>query len=325
MIRSICIAVVLLVASLASTASAKTTLKMATLAPERSPWGKVFQLWSKSIAQSTQGQVDVVWLWNGNAGPEVTALGKIKTGQLAGAAVSGTGLGTLHKPIVALQMPGMFGSWSELDRARAKLESEFAQAVEAQGILIGGFSDVGTARIMSNGFAVRGPADLRGKHPGYLRESLIAPKVFGAIGGITPRPGAAGEVLGLLSSGAVDVLISTPLAAEQLQWVSRLSHMNTMPVGFGVGAIVLGKRQVEALTPDEREVVLRSARRAGEALSKRIRKYDDDALARLRRRLQPHDVTAAESAEWKRVFNKACKELEKALPGDAIARIGGCR
>jgi hypothetical protein len=42
-------------------------------------------------------------------------------------------------------------------------------------------------------------------------------------------------------------------------------------------------------------------------------------------RLQVHDPSGAERAEWKGVFTKACKELEKALPGDAIARIGGCR
>jgi TRAP-type C4-dicarboxylate transport system substrate-binding protein len=57
MTRSICIAVVLLVSSFAAEAAAQTTLKMATLAPERSPWDRVFQLWSKSVERSTNGAV----------------------------------------------------------------------------------------------------------------------------------------------------------------------------------------------------------------------------------------------------------------------------
>jgi TRAP-type C4-dicarboxylate transport system substrate-binding protein len=314
----------MLAVTFSANARAATTLKMATLAPERSPWGKVFRAWGRTVSHKTGGSVDVVWLWNGSAGPETTALGKVKTGQLAGAAVSGTALGALHQSILALQIPGMFQSWSELDRVRAGIEIELGRAIEAQGLVIGAWGDVGVGRILSQGFEVRRPADLRGKRPGYLRDTLIAPKLFDAIGGITPRPGSVGEVLGLLTSGSINVLVSTSLAAEQLQWASRLSHMNALPVGYGIGAIVLGDRQIQALSADERETVRSTARLAGDALSKRIRQQDDEAFRRLGRRLSVHEPTAAERAEWKQVFSKACQEIEKALPANAVQRAGGC-
>src|SRR5690349_1353828 len=85
----------------AGVAHAKTTLKMATLAPPRSPWGKVFKTWSKAVDQKTKGEVVVDWLWNGTGGPEDAVVGKIKSGQMAGSAVTSIGLAAIDKRFAA--------------------------------------------------------------------------------------------------------------------------------------------------------------------------------------------------------------------------------
>src|SRR5689334_251258 len=108
-------------ASLTGTAQAKQTIRIATLAPKQSPWGKVFSAWSKAVDEKTKGEVEVQWLWNGTAGPESNTVGKIKSGQITGAAITAVGLSEIYKPIVALQMPGAFKSWAELDAKRDAL------------------------------------------------------------------------------------------------------------------------------------------------------------------------------------------------------------
>src|SRR5262245_56896560 len=107
-----------LVTGAAPAHAAPHTITMGTLAPERSPWGQVFRAWAKAVTKKTGGNVELTWLWNGSAGPEVTAIGKIRSGQLGGAAVTGTGLSTIYKPLTVFQIPGLFSGWSELDRAR---------------------------------------------------------------------------------------------------------------------------------------------------------------------------------------------------------------
>ena len=37
-----------------------------------------------------------------------------------------------------------------------------------------------------------------------------------------------------------------------------------------------------------------------------------------------HNPTDAEKAEWKKVFNEACKRLKSSMPGDVLSRIGAC-
>jgi TRAP-type transport system periplasmic protein len=308
----------------AGVAEAKSTVKLATLAPKRSPWGKVFTAWADAVQKRTNGEVEVVWLWNGVAGPEENVVGKIKSGQITGAAVTAVGLSTIHKPIVALQMPGAFETWAQLDKARDALKAQFDKAMNEQGFYVSGWGDVGVARTMSRGFAVVTPNDVKGKSPANIREDIIGPKVYEVIGGVTAKPGSVTEFLPMLNSGAIDIMTTPSLAAEQLQWSSRLDHINTGVVGFGVGASVLSEKELAKLGPEHRKVMEETGDIATKALTGRIRAADDEAFARLKKKMKVHEQTAAERAEWMSVYKKACQRVKSALPGDVLSKIGFC-
>ncbi len=311
-------------AGLTGTAEAKSSIRFATLAPKQSPWGKVFSAWQKAVEEKTKGEVEVQWLWNGTAGPENNMVGKIKSGQITGAAITAVGLSSIHKPIVALQMPGAFKSWAELDKARDALRPEFDKAMTEAGFYVSGWGDVGIARTMSNGFDVKLPDDLKGKTPGLLAQDVIGPKVFEAIGGITAKPADVVEFLPLLNSGAINVLTAASLAAEQLQWTSRLDHINDGLVGFGVGAMVISEKELSKLPKDQRDLMESTGKAAQLALIKIIRKEDDAAFDRLLKKMTVHHQTDAEKAEWEKIYKKACQRVKTAMPGDVLEKIGYC-
>jgi TRAP-type C4-dicarboxylate transport system substrate-binding protein len=310
--------------AMAATAQAKTTVRIATLAPKHSPWGKVFSAWAKAVDTKTKSAVEIQWLWNGTAGPEANTVGKIKSGQITGAAITAVGLSAIHKPIVALQMPGAFKTWAELDKARDMLRPDFDKAMTEAGFYVGGWGDVGIARSMSSGFEVKLPDDLKGKSPGLISQDIIGPKVYEAIGGITSKPADVMEFLPLLNSHAINFLSVPALAAEQLQWASRLDHINTGVVGFGVGATVLSEKELAKLPPEQRQVLEITGKAASAALTKIIRKEDDQALERLYKKMTVHQQTEAERVEWEKIYKKACQRVKAALPGDVLAKIGYC-
>jgi TRAP-type C4-dicarboxylate transport system substrate-binding protein len=324
MIRKLAAAVIAASFATAGIAQATTTIRVGTQAPKESPWGKLFSTWSKAVDKKTDGQVQITWLWNGTAGPESNMVGKIRSGQITGAAITAVGLSDIYKPIVALQMPGAFKTWAELDRARDALKPEFDKEINAQGFYVGGWGDVGVGHMMSHGFEVRVPEDLRGKTPGYLTADLIAPKLFEVIGGVTPKPADVTEFLPLLSAGSINVLAAPALAAEQLQWTSRLDHMSTGVGGFGVGALVLSDSELNKIPEDQRDVVKRTGTAMNEMLTKVIRKDDAEAFERLKKKMTTHEETDAERDAWEKVFKKACVRVKSALPGDVLAKIGYC-
>ena len=305
-------------------AQAKSVIRIGTLAPKHSPWGKVFSAWAKAADDKTKGEIEVQWLWNGTAGPETSMVGKIRSGQLTGATITAVGLSAIHKPIVTLQMPGAFKSWAELDRAREALRPEFDKAITEAGFYVSGWGDVGTGHMMSHGFELKLPEDLRGKTPGITAQDVIGPKVFEAIGGVTPKPADVTEFLPLLNSGAINVLMVAPLAAEQLQWASRLDNINTGIAGFGVGAGVFSEKELAKLPKEQRDIFEQLGKNASVALAKMIRGEDDAAYDRLKKKMTVHQQTEAERAEWDKIFKKACQRVKTAMPGDVLAKIGYC-
>src|SRR5215471_7944825 len=303
-------------AGLTGTAHAKSSVRFATLAPKQSPWGKVFSAWQKAVEDKSKGEVEVQWLWNGTASTENNMVGKIKSGQITGAAITAVGLSAIHKPIVTLQMPGAFKTWEQLDKARDSLRPEFDKAMTEAGFYVSGWGDVGIARTMSHGFEIKLPEDMKGKTPGLIAQDVISPKVYEAIGGVTPKPADVVEFLPLLNSGSINVLTTPALAAEQLQWASRLDHVNDGVVAFGVGAMVISEKELQKLPKDQRDIMETTGKAAQLALIKMIRKEDDFALERIYKKMTTHHETDAERAEWEKIYKKACQRVKTAMPGD---------
>lgn len=319
----------------AASAQAKTeTIKIGSLAPGESPWGQVFKVWQKAVREKTKlpdGQktadgkpyaLDITFFWNGQQGDESAMVGKMKSGQLDGAAITAVGLAQIHRPILVLQMPGLFRSWASLDRARDALKSEFEKAVGEAGFALVGWGDVGLAHTMSKGFPIYSPADMKGKKPYVWRDDPITPTVFQVIGGVTPVPLGVPEVLPQLNSGTVNVVTAPALAAEQLQWASRLDHINTQTVGVGIGALVLTSKKLDSLPGDQKAILLETGAVAGKALTARIRNEDAQAMNRLKAKMTAYESTEAQRDEWAKIFKEVRSRLARGtFPADLVKRV----
>jgi len=304
--------------------AAEHTIKLGTLAPKSSPWGKVFSTWEKAVSEKSGGRLEVQFFYNGQQGDEASMVGKIKAGQLGGAAITGVGLGKIYKPILALQMPGLFSSWAKLDGARDALRGEFEKGATDAGFTILGSGDVGQAHAMTKGFALRTPADLKGKKPYSWRDDGIMPVFFQTIGGATPVPLSIPEVLPSLNTGAIDMLIAPALAAEQLQWSAKLDHINTDSSGFAIGALVMSSKVLDALPADLKAILADTGKVAASALTKRIRSEDDAAFGRLKGKMTVVELTGDEKDKWKAIFTQVRSRLAQGtFSPDLVKKLEG--
>src|SRR5262245_10142851 len=86
------IAAASLVVVTASPARAATTLRVGSLAPKVSSWGKILRTWEKAVTDKTAGQIQLDVYYNGVHGMEDAMVAKMRTGQLDGAVLSSVGL-----------------------------------------------------------------------------------------------------------------------------------------------------------------------------------------------------------------------------------------
>jgi TRAP-type C4-dicarboxylate transport system substrate-binding protein len=229
-----------------------TTLKVGTLAPGDSPWGQVFKVWKKAVEERSGNNLQLQFFWNGTQGDESAMVGKMRTGQLDGAALTAIGLGQIYKQVLVLQLPGLYTDWGKLDNARNQMKGKFDQEFDAQGFKVLGWGDVGKGHVMTK--------------------------------------------------GSINVVIAPALAAEQLQWASRLDNINTAVAGVGIGALVFSSNKIKSLPADAQNILIQTGGIAGQALTTRIRNEDDAAFNRLKARMTATTPTAAEEAQWKKLF-----------------------
>ena len=300
-------------------ADATTTLKIGTLAPGDSAWGKEFKKWAKDVANDTGGELVLDFQWNGQAGDEVLMVQKMRSGQLDGAAVTSVGLAqTGVTDVLAFQMPGLFANWGKLDAARNAMKADFDQMFQAKGFTILGWGDVGAAKTMSIGFQIHHPTDLQGKGNYFLAGDPIGPKVFSTIGGITAKEVTVPEILPGLTNGSIQVLTVPPLAAEQLQWASRVTDINTMTSAFVIGAIIVSTPKLQGLPDNLKNALNTRGAETADRLTRSIRNLDAQAFARLKASKNAYEPNDAEKGEWKDVFAKVRASLRGAVFSPAV-------
>ena len=287
------------------------TLKFGTLAPGDSTWGHVFKIWQKGINERTNGAVTIQWFWNGQQGDETAMVGKIRTGQLDGAAITATGLGQIYKQSAIFQIPGMFASWAKLDQARDKMRPQFDAEYEKAGFKNLGSGDVGAVHLMTKGFEVHRPADLKHRGTFYIKGDPISPIFYTLVGDNTPKELTVPEITPALTSNSVNVVNAPCLAAEQLQWAPQLDHINRNVAGYAIGSLVISSAKLKSLPADAQTAITETGAIAAKALTTSIRAADNAAFLRLagdgngnKGRMADYQPNAAELAEWNALFTQ---------------------
>jgi len=288
-------------------------IKFATVAPKESAWGKVFGAWAKAVEEESGGNLKLTWFYNGSKGDEIAMVGKMNSKELDGAAITGSGLAKIWPHANALQLPGLFPNWAKLDQVRDKVSPKWDKEFAQQGYIVLGKGDVGIARIMSRGVAVRVPDDLKKGHPFFITGDTIGQKSLELAGVPSPPSLTINAILAAISSrapGAIDIIDAPPIACEQLGWAPQMDTINTMPTGIGIGALVMYKESYDGLPADAKAIRERTGKNTGKLLTDRIRAIDDAAFNRLKSNKTVIEPNEGEKKAWDALFAKVRQAIK---------------
>jgi hypothetical protein len=126
--------------------------------------------------------------------------------------------------------------------------------------------------------------------PAVWRNEPTGPALYSTIGNIVPVPVDAMEMLPALRAGTVNVIAAPALAAEQLQWIPYLDHVNDNVIVCAVGGLIFKAGVLEAL---------------------RIRKLDEEAYGRISQKMTLVKMTQAERDEWEKLLRRVVKQLSR--------------
>ena len=306
----------------ANASAAQHTLKFATLAPPGSTWMNLLEEWGKTVKERSQGRLEFKFYPGGVQGDEPDVLKKMRFGQLHGGAFTGYGIGQMYSPARVLELPFLFDTQEEIDHVRTQFTPEFEQGFREGGYRLLGWMEVGFVYFFSQ-HPIQTLDDLKKRRIWLWQGDALGEAMFRA-GNLAPIPLSITDVFTSLSTGLIDTVYCTPLAAIALQWFTKTEYMSSVPMTNGIGGLVVSNKFFDSLPADLQTLLQETGREAGERLIAATRVDNAKSLEVLRQEglkfvMQPEQVDVGELT---RMRDEAAAELTASgyIPKELYAR-----
>jgi TRAP-type C4-dicarboxylate transport system substrate-binding protein len=274
------------------------TLKVASVAPEGTPWGAALNQMAEDWLKISNGEVVLKIFHNGIAGSEADMLRKIKIGQLQGGVFTSFGLNNITPEILTMSAPMLINNNKELDYVLDKNRGVFEQKLKDKGFVVLAWSKAGWVKFFSKK-PVFVPADLRAQKLSTDPSEAALSGAFKSLG-YQLVPVNLGETLVALSSGMVDAIYTSPIAAGGMQFFGVAKNMTNLDIAPFLGAITISNSVWEKIKPELRDKLLASSQAHELALDADVVKLETSAVSTMvKYGLVVNNLTPAQVQAWK--------------------------
>ncbi len=237
-----------------SHAQTSFTLKLATVAPEGTPWAEQVTEYRKKVEAESNGRLRIKPFLGGALGDENQTVSECRRGAIGMWGGTTGSLASSVPEISVLELPFLFRNAEEADHILDKvLAEELRKRLLARGFVVVLWSENGFRSFGTKWAPIKGPADLKG-HKMRSQESLVHLETYRALGAL-PQPIAVTEVLPALQTGVVDGFDNTPLYTFAASWHLAIKHFTLSQHIYQPGLILLSKKEYDKLPPDLQKIL----------------------------------------------------------------------
>jgi TRAP-type C4-dicarboxylate transport system substrate-binding protein len=234
---------------------------------------------------------------------------------LQAASLTVVGLGSIDSSFNVFDIPFFFESYDELNEVTDKLTPEISKRVAAKGFVLlnwghGGWTQLFTKKPITT------VADLK-KAKLYTSAGNDRMVQWFKANGFEPRAMAMTDIMTGLTTGMVEAVPTTPLAALLFQWYRQTPNMLDIGLAPVVGATVITRKAWNALPEADRPKLLAAAAAVQKRLQDDVPKQDAAAVAEMTKR--GLTVTQASAPEWRREIEGLAKTMRgEMVPADVF-------
>jgi TRAP-type C4-dicarboxylate transport system substrate-binding protein len=257
-------------------------LKFATLAPPGSTWMNLLEDWGEQVARESDGRLVFKFYPGAVQGDEPEVLQKMRFNQLQGGAFSGYGIGRMYSPARVMELPFLFRDHAEIDFVRERFMPQFEQGFRDNGFELLGWMEIGFVHMFSQQ-PIRSIEDMK-KRRVWLWQGDPMGQAFFDASGISPVPLSIVDVYTSLSTGLVDTVYCTPLAAIALQWFTKTEYVSSVSLTNAMGGLIVSKRFFDGLPADLQQLLRETGHAAGEKLVIATREDNARSVTELKQR-----------------------------------------
>ena len=278
-------------------------IKMASLAPDGSPWHQVLQEIAQDWRELSNNQVRLQIYAGGVIGDESDMVRKMRLSQVQAAALTAEGLSYIDKGIYGLSLPLLVDNYAELDWLRAQVEPELRRRFEEKEFVVLAWADVGWAYWFTR-TPVRTPDDLRKQRIFTWAGDPHSPRLW-KTAKFQAVSLSAMDVLPGLQTGLIDAVSSTPLTVASFQWFGIIKYMTNLPWAAMTGGLIINRKSWNRIPENLRPRLRAAVKKRVVRIKDEIRYADDEAVAVMQEYgLEVVDITEDERAQWQQFVDQ---------------------
>ncbi|WP_211299381.1 TRAP transporter substrate-binding protein [Pukyongiella litopenaei] len=245
-----------LTAGLTIAAQAETVLKLATVAPEPTPWGAQVNRLAEAIAKESDGRLRVEPYFNSQLGTENDTLAQLARGRIE-LGLYTISAGAQQAPEVGLmQLYGFFDSNDQRACVQDNhLTDELRARLGPKGVYFGTWAEVGNGFLMSDREITKAE-DVQGLKVG-ISVNKINTEYWKALGA-NPVPVSPGEAASAASTGLIDFYPTVYTFYIPSGFNKIYPIVNEYNYSNGPAMFAMSQRVMDKLSPEDQDAVKRA-------------------------------------------------------------------
>lgn len=242
-------AVATLLCSAQARAEEPVVLKLATVAPEGTPWAEQMQNFRTRVEKASGGRLKLKAFLGGTLGDENATVSETRRGRIALWGGSTGALGSVVPELQMLELPYLFQNEAEADYILDKVLNEDLKKILAdRGYVLAFWAENGYQGMGTKFGCVKTPADFAG-HKMRSQESMVHLETFRSFGA-SPVPIPVTEVLTALQTGVVDGFSNTTLFSFAASWYQGVKSYTVTDHIYQPAAVLISKKVYDELPED---------------------------------------------------------------------------
>ena len=275
----------------------KTIIKMATLAPEGTPWHALIAKMGERWKEETNGNVRLRIYPGGIVGDERDMIRKMRIGQIHGAAISAEGLSEVNPQYTYCFIPLFFQGYKDIDFIRNQIKDDLVSGAEENGVKVLTMVDVGWVYWFTKDPVIT-PDDLKSQKIWTWAGDYKTAKLWDEAG-FNAIPLSVPDVHSSLQTGLVNAMAFPPLYVAANQYFGITSNMLNMKWGILTAALVIDLKIWNRIKPKYQKIMQKVSDEIGLEYQLNNRKEEDDAVEVMKEYgLKVNDLSPEQLSEW---------------------------
>ncbi|MBK9036918.1 MAG: TRAP transporter substrate-binding protein [Myxococcales bacterium] len=233
-------------------------MKIATVAPDRTPWADLLKGYKKAVETKSGGRIKVRVFLGGTMGDENETVRMTSRGQLSGVGASTGAVASIVEELSAIEIPFLFANANEADYVLDKfLMAPMEEKFKAKGLVLGFWSENGFRHFGSD-TPILEPGDLKNKKM-RSQESYVHIEMWKQLQAAAQAIPTT-EVTTALKTGSVSGFDQALLYMVAGAWHTSIKHLTLSAHIYQPAVITFNKAWFDKLPPDLQKIVIDEGR-----------------------------------------------------------------